>query len=646
MIETREAQIVEERAEPVREGEREWLARTWAHPAGFWGWFTNVSHTAIGIRYMVTSFIFFLLGGVLAALMRLQLAYPEQHLLGPDRYNQIFTVHGSTMIFLVVVPMMFQGFGVYLVPLMCGTRNIAFPRLNAFSYYVYVGGGLLLWIGLLLNIGADAGWFAYPPLSGPQFSPGKRVDFWAQMITFTEVSAMAVAVCLATTILRYRAPGMTLNRMPIFLWEKLVLSLMVMFAMPAVMVVSSMLLLDRLVGTQFFNPAEAGDALLYQHLFWFFGHPEVYILFLPGAAIVSTLLAAHCRREIFGYTPIVVSVVATGFLSFSVWVHHMFATGLPQTSESFFTAATLMIVIPTGTQFFCWIATIWNGRLQFQIPMLWVSGFVATFLVGGLSGPILASVPVDTQVHDTYFVVAHFHYVIIGGSIFTMFAGLYHWIPKMGGFLMNETLGKIHFWLFFAGFNMTFFPMHILGLRGMPRRIYTYPPEMHWNALNLLASIGAIFMAAGVLVFVWNFLQSRWSGERAGDNPWGAGGLEWATTSPPPEYNFLELPTVNGREALWDAAPNQPIVVGLRSDIQELLVTHSLDAEPQLKEKSEGHSIWPFLAAIAVSLTFVGSIFNAWAVPIGAIPVIATLVGWLWPRGSSPPSPEVVGKEA
>jgi cytochrome c oxidase subunit 1 len=324
----------------------------------------------------------------------------------------------------------------------------------------------------------------------------------------------------------------------------------------------------------------------------------------------------------------------------------MFATGLPQTSESFFTAATLMIVIPTGTQFFCWIATIWNGRLQFQIPMLWVSGFVATFLVGGLSGPILASVPVDTQVHDTYFVVAHFHYVIIGGSIFTMFAGLYHWIPKMGGFLMNETLGKIHFWLFFAGFNMTFFPMHILGLRGMPRRIYTYPPEMHWNALNLLASIGAIFMAAGVLVFVWNFLQSRWSGERAGDNPWGAGGLEWATTSPPPEYNFLELPTVNGREALWDAAPNQPIVVGLRSDIQELLVTHSLDAEPQLKEKSEGHSIWPFLAAIAVSLTFVGSIFNAWAVPLGAIPVIATLVGWLWPRGSSPPTPEVVGKEA
>src|SRR5436305_3764800 len=297
------------------------LARSWAQPRGFWGWFQNVHHTAIGVRFMVTSFIFFLLGGVLAALIRLQLSRPENNAIGPDLYNQIFTVHGSTMIFLFAVPMMFQGFGVYLVPLICGTRNIAFPRLNAFSYYIYLFGGLLLWIGLLTRTGADAGWFSYVPLSGPEFTPGKRSDFWAQMITFTEVSALGVAICIATTILRYRAPGMTLNRMPIILWEKLVISFAVIFAMPAVMVVSSMLLLDRLVGTQFFNPAEGGDVLLYQHLFWFFGHPEVYIIFLPGAAIVSTLVPVFTRRHIFGYTPVVISVLATVFLGFGVWVH-------------------------------------------------------------------------------------------------------------------------------------------------------------------------------------------------------------------------------------------------------------------------------------------------------------------------------------
>jgi cytochrome c oxidase subunit 1 len=323
----------------------------------------------------------------------------------------------------------------------------------------------------------------------------------------------------------------------------------------------------------------------------------------------------------------------------------MFATGLPQISESFFTASTLMIVIPTGTQFFCWIATMWNGRLQFELPMLWVSGFVAVFLIGGLSGAMLASVPVDTQVHDTYFVVAHFHYVIIGGSVFPMFAGLYHWLPKITGRMMNILLGKFHFWLFFIGFNLTFFPMHFLGLRGMPRRIYTYSPAVNWGDLNLFASFGAIFMTAGIVVFIWNFFWSKSRGRLAGPDPWGSGSLEWATPSPPPQYNFLDLPTVNGREALWSAAPNQPIVEGLRTDIQELLVTHSLDAEPQFKEESAGHTIWPFLASIAVSITFIGSIFNAWAVPIGAVPVTVTLIGWLWPRGASPTPRETLKGE-
>jgi cytochrome c oxidase subunit I+III len=616
------------------------LSKTWYQPSGIWGWLSNTHHTAVGKRFMVTSFIFFLLGGVLAALMRLQLIKPENSFLGPDSYNQIFTMHGSTMIFLFAVPMMFQGFGVYVVPLMCGARNIAFPRLNLFSYYLYLGGALVLWGGLLTNTGPDVGWFAYVPLSGPQYSPGHRSDIWSQMITFTEVSALGVAVCLAATILRYRAPGMTLNRMPILLWEKLVLSFMVIFAMPAVMVASGLLLLDRLVGTHFFNPAEGGDVLLYQHLFWFFGHPEVYIIFLPGAAIISTVVSCFCRRRIFGHTPIVVSVVATGFIGFGVWVHHMFATGLPQLSESFFTAATLMIVIPTAVQFFCWLATIWHGRVQMRLPMLWCFGFFFVFLIGGLSGVMLASVPVDTQVHDTYFIVAHFHYVLIGGALFPMFAGLYFWFPKITGRMPNETLGKWHFWLFFIGFNLTFFTMHFLGLRGMTRRVYTYLPDMHWQPLNMLATSGVAFMTAGLLVFLANVFRSRRLGERAGDNPWGDNGLEWGTSSPPPLYNFLYPPTVNGRDALWDAAPDQPVVVGLRDDIREILVTHSLDSNPQHKDEDPGHSIWPFLASLAVSATFVGSIFTPWAVPVGSPLVVITLIGWLWPHGHSPaPTP-------
>ncbi|MBV9481068.1 MAG: cytochrome c oxidase subunit I [Acidobacteria bacterium] len=605
----------------------------------------NVHHTAIGVRFMVTSFIFLLLGGILAALMRWQLARPEHGVLGPDLYNQIFTIHGSTMIFLFAVPMMFQGFGVYLVPLLCGTRNIAFPRLNAFSYYIYVVGGLLLWVGLLVKTGADAGWFSYVPLSGPEFTPGKRSDFWAQMITFTEVSALGVAISIAATILRHRAPGMTLNRMPVILWEKLTVAIMVIFAMPAVMVVSSMLLMDRTINTQFFNPAVGGDVLLYQHLFWFFGHPEVYIIFLPGTAIISTLVPVFSRRHIYGYIPIVCSVVATGFLGFGVWVHHMFATGLPQISESFFTAASLMIVIPTATQFFCWIATIWHGRLQLRLPMLWVFGFFFVFLIGGLSGVMLASVPVDWQVHDSFFVVAHFHYVLIGGALFPMFAGLYHWIPKITGRMMNEGLGKVHFWLFFIGFNMTFFTMHFLGLRGMPRRVYTYTPEMHWGALNTLATTGVGFMAAGIIVFLVNFFDNKASGRLAGPNPWSGGSLEWATASPPPPYNFAELPTVNGREALWDAEPNQPIVRGLREDIPEVLVTHSLDSDPEYREESPGPSIWPFLTSIAVSIAFIWSIFSPWGIAYGAIPVVITLIAWLWPRGHSPARRELERRE-
>ena len=452
----------------------------------------HVNHRSIGKRYMVTAFAFFLAGGILAALMRIQLSRPENHFLGPDLYNQIFTVHGSTMMFLFAVPMMFEALAVYLVPLMVGNRNICFPRLNAYSYYVYLAGGLLLYAGLFTNTGPDVGWFAYVPLSGPDFTPGKRADFWAQMITFTELSALAVAVEVIITTFKLRAPGMSLNRIPIFVWAQTIVAFMVIFAMPAVMLSSTMLLMDRTVNTHFFNPAEGGDSILYQHLFWFFGHPEVYIIFIPGTGIVSTIISTFSRRRIFGYTGLVLSMVATGFIGFGLWVHHMFATGLPQMGESFFTAASLMIVIATGTQIFCWLATMWTGKVLLKTPMLFALGFFFVFVMGGLTGVFMASVPVDLQIHDTYFIVAHFHYVLIGGAVFPLFAALYYWMPKITGHMLNEAAGKWHFWLFFIGFNMTFFPMHILGLRGMPRRVYTYPSGMPWANLNLLASLDSI----------------------------------------------------------------------------------------------------------------------------------------------------------
>jgi cytochrome c oxidase subunit I len=609
------------------------LARTWGTASGIIGRLSSVDHKVIGRRYIVTAFAFLFLGGLAAAAMRMQLAQPENRLIGPDLYNQLFTMHGTTMMFLFAVPVM-EAFAVYLVPLMVGTRNIAFPRLNAFSYWVFLFGGSFLWISFMLNIGPDVGWFAYVPLAGPEHSPGKRADVWAQMITFTEVAALAVAVEIVVTVLKQRAPGMTLDRIPLFVWAMLVTSLVVIFAMPAVMVASSMLIMDRLIGTQFFNPAEGGDALLWQHLFWFFGHPEVYIIFLPATGMVSQIVATFARRQTFGYLALVLSLIATGFLSFGLWVHHMFTAGVPQLGASFFTASSMLIAIPNGVQIFCWLATLWDGRPVFRTPLLFVLGFFFIFVAGGLSGIMLASVPIDSQVHDTYFVVAHFHYVLIGGAVFPLLGAVYYWFPKITGRLMSERMGKWNFWLAFIGFNVAFFPMHILGLQGMPRRVYTYQPEMGWGNLNLLATAGAVTMLIGFVLFLWNVVSSARRGAFAGPNPWDAGTLEWATSSPPPPQNFDRIPFVTSREPLWAERESLPVITGLAVDHREIIVTTVSEGRADIRESSPAPSIWPFLAAVATAITFVCSIFTPWAVVWGSIPVAIALIGWFWPKGT------------
>jgi cytochrome c oxidase subunit I len=514
-------------------------------------WATTLDHKQIGILYIITSLIFMAVGGLEALIIRAQLWVPDSHLVGPDMFNQLFTMHGTTMIFFVVMPMLF-GFGNYLIPLMIGARDMAFPRLNAFSYWMFAFGGTLTYLSFFAGGAPNVGWFAYAPLTEYAFSRDHSTDYWILGLMVSGIGTTATAVNLVTTILVMRAPGMSLGRVPLFVWMMMFDGVLLIFALPPFTAAAIMLLLDRGLGAHFFDTQAGGSALLWQHLFWFFGHPEVYIMALPAFGIISEVVPVFSRKVIFGYESVAAATVVIGVISMGVWAHHMFTVGMSDALDAIFSGASFLIAVPTGIKMFNWIATMYGGKIRMQSPMLFAVGFLAMFLMGGLTGIMLAAVPIDWQVSDSYFVVGHFHYVLFGGSLFAIMAAYYYWFPKMTGRLLSERLARWHFWLMLAGFNLTFFPMHIAGLLGMPRRIYTYSADRGWTIWNQLSTIGAMLLAVSFLFFFWNLFVSWRRGESSGDDPWDAWTLEWATTSPPAHYNFEEIPIVRSRRPLWD----------------------------------------------------------------------------------------------
>jgi cytochrome c oxidase subunit I+III len=598
----------------------------------------TVDHKQIGIRYLITASVFFLAGGVEAAIMRLQLSAPDKHVVGPETYDQLFSMHGLTMIFLFVTPML-SGFANYMLPLQLGARDMAFPRLNAFSYWVYLAAGIFIYTGLARGTAPDDGWFNYVPLSEPKWTPGANIDFYGLGLIFLGISTTAGAVNFLVTTAKLRAPGMSVSRIPLYCWAMVATSLAVIFAIPSLTVACFLLELERKYGFHFFDVGSGGQPLLWQHLFWIFGHPDVYIIFLPAVGIVSAIVPTFSRRPMVARTWVALATLATGLLGFGVWAHHMFATGLTQVAAIIVAAASMTIAIPSGVQVFAWLATVVSGRPVLRTPLLFVLGFVVTFVIGGLSGVMFAAIPFDQQVTDSYFVVAHFHYVLFGGAVFPILAGLHYWLPKITGRMLDERLGRVSFWLVFSGFNLTFFPMHISGLLGMPRRVYTYPSSMGWNTLNLLSSIGAVVLICGMVAVLTNIVWSLVGGAVAGPDPWGGDTLEWSTSSPPPKHNFESIPVVRSAEPNWDASlqggeERVPLTME-HSTLTSSPVRGALEAELPMPAES----VTPLAVALGLAVLFAGLIGGLdWLAAVGAGLAVLSLGAWHWPHEREVPA--------
>jgi len=629
--------VLDERFEAERSvGPR--LDELWAEEPGFVGFVTTVNHKRIGRRYLVTAAFFFMIAGLEALVMRTQLGSPDNRLVSPELYDQLFTLHGTAMIFFVATPLN-NGFGNFFLPLMVGTRDMAFPRLNALSYWIFLFSGLFMFSSLVLGMAPDGGWFAYVPLTTDRYLPGLNLDFYTLGLLFLAVSSTVGAINLIVTALKMRAPGMSLNRVPLYVWAVVVQSFMLVFALPPLDVANLMLFMDRRVGTRFFAPSKGGDSILWQHLFWLFGHPDVYIIVLPAMGIISAVVPTFSRRPITAYPLVVTATIATGIISFGVWVHHMFAVGLSTVSLSFFSAATLTISLPAGIQMFAWITTLWRGRVVLSTAMLYAVGFLVAFVLGGVTGVMFAVVPFDQQVTDSYFVVAHFHYVLFGGAMLPLLAGLFYWWPKMTGRMTSVRGGAWSFALVFGGFNLTFFPMHISGLLGMPRRIYTYQPGIGWTLWNLLSTIGAFLLATGLFFTLGLFVHSLFRGARAPDDPWGGNTLEWATGSPPKPYNFPVIPTVHSANPLWDGSTMASMVEHRDDDGRTLTAEHRTLRTSELDGRLEAVMVMPeespvpLVTAALLTAAVICLLAGLYVVAAAAFVLLGVAVlWWMWHR--------------